>query len=72
MRRPCGGRRTELHPARPGDALVALLRHAPCLMADQSSAPRCLDLLRAAARRPAFRVILDTDTFRDPERLVDN
>lgn len=64
------GRRTELQPARPGDTLVALVRQAPWLMADRSAAPRCLDLLRYTAARPAFRLALGPDTFRDPERLV--
>lgn len=64
------GRRTELQPAGPGDALVALVRQAPWLMADRSAAPRCLDLLRSTAERPAFRLALGLDTFRDPERLA--
>jgi hypothetical protein len=63
-------RPTDLHPARGTDALAALIRQAPWLMADREVAPSCLELLRSAAALQAFRLILGRDSFHAPGRLA--
>lgn len=70
LTRVTGAHRTELWPARPGDALAALIRQAPWLLADPPVAPLCLEVLRGVAARPAFQLVLGRDTFHDPGRLA--
>lgn len=63
-------RLTEIHPARAADALAALIRQAPWLMADPPVTRRCLELLRSAAGLPAFKLILGRDSFHAPGHLA--
>ncbi len=64
-------RPTALVPMTPADALSRLVRQTPWLLADRATAPRLLELLTRAGRRPAFLLRLGLDTFRDPELLRD-
>jgi hypothetical protein len=56
-------------PATPGDALAALIRQSPWLIADRAAAPGILAMLREAAAGPAYRLELGLDTFAAPDRL---
>jgi hypothetical protein len=58
---------TTVHPS---EALTALIRQAPWLMADPVAAPVCVKLLRSAAALPTFRLSLGHDSFADPATLV--
>jgi hypothetical protein len=61
---------TRLSAIHPSQALAALIRQAPWLMADPVAAPVCLELLQSAAALPAFRLSLGRDSFADPATLV--
>jgi len=60
---------TALARCPPGEALAALLRQSPWLLADRGSAPAVLALLRDAAARPAFTLRLGLDSYADPPLL---
>jgi hypothetical protein len=62
---------TALAPAGAGDALAALLRQSPWLLADRAAAPRVLALLRETALLPAHVLHLGLDTYADPELLAE-
>jgi hypothetical protein len=57
-------------PARPGDALEALIRQGAWIMAEREAARAALRVLRIAAGKPAYRLELGRDTFAAPERLA--
>lgn len=61
---------TGLGPANAGDALSALLRQSPWLLADRGCAPQILALLRQAALLPAHALRLGMDTYTDPALLA--
>lgn len=61
---------TRVSSVEPSETLTALVRQAPWLMADPAAAPACLELLRAAARLPAYRVSLGRDAFGDAAVLL--
>jgi hypothetical protein len=65
------GRPTELAPCPAADALAALLRQSPWLLADRGSAPAVLTLLRDAAALPAFTLQLGLDSYADPPLLAE-
>ncbi|HEX8213713.1 MAG TPA: hypothetical protein VF584_26340 [Longimicrobium sp.] len=65
------GQPTELAPYPAADALAALLRQSPWLLADRGSAPAVLALLRDAAARPAFALRLGLDSYADPPLLAE-
>lgn len=52
------------------DALAALIRQSPWLMADRVAAPGILGVLHQAAAGPAFHLRLGLDTFAAPDRLA--
>jgi hypothetical protein len=54
---------TSLSRATPALALAALVRQSPWLMADRGAAPSVLTLLRDAAARPAFSLVLGRDVY---------
>lgn len=62
---------TALGPAGAGDALAALLRQSPWLLADRGCAPRVLALLREAALLPARSLRLGLDTYTNPPLLAE-
>jgi hypothetical protein len=62
---------TALAPAGAGDALGALLRQSPWLLADRGCAPRVLALLRETALLPAHALRLGLDTYADPPLLAE-
>lgn len=62
---------TALAPAGAGDALAALLRQSPWLLADRGCAPRVLALLRDAAQLPVHALRLGMDTYADPPLLAE-
>ena len=64
------GGASRLVPIPQAEALALLVRQTPWLLADPSTAPGCLELLVAAARRPAFRLELGPDTYRHTEALL--
>lgn len=69
----------EIRPALPtkverlgqADALAALVRQTPWLLADPVQAPTILSLLISAIQRPTFRLLLGRDTYRDGARLLE-
>lgn len=61
---------TTVSSVQPTETLTALVRQAPWLMADPAAAPAGLELLRAAARLPAYRVSLGRDAFGDAAVLL--
>ncbi|HEX2081601.1 MAG TPA: hypothetical protein VHG08_28110 [Longimicrobium sp.] len=61
---------TALGPFAAADALAALLRQSPWLLADRGCAPAVLDLLRATALLPTHALRLGRDTYADPARLA--
>ncbi len=63
--------RTEVERLSPADALAALLRQTPWLMADAVQAPTLLALLVAAVQQPTYRLRLGRDTYRDGPRLLE-
>ncbi|HYH81991.1 MAG TPA: hypothetical protein VEX86_19450 [Longimicrobium sp.] len=63
-------RPTEISPARPADALGALMRQSPWLLADRAQAPEILAFLRSACERPAYSLRLGLDSYRDTDRLL--
>jgi hypothetical protein len=64
------GRPTELSPLSAAEALAALLRQSPWLLADRARAPDIFSLLRSACERPAHALRLGLDTYRDTDRLL--
>ena len=62
---------TVLEPLPPADALAALMRQSPWLLADRRRAPEILGFLRSACERPAYALRLGLDTYRDTARLLD-
>lgn len=60
---------TQLSVASPGDALAALIRQSPWLMADAASAPGVLELFRSIVAMPRFRLRLGLDVYGRPEEL---
>jgi hypothetical protein len=61
---------TRLEPLSAGDVLGRLIRHAPWLLADASSARRVLDFLSTVASYPAYRLRLGSDAYATPESLI--
>lgn len=66
----CPDEPTHLVPISAAQAFAGLFRQTPWLLVDRGSADALLPLLTAAASRPAFRLVLGLDTYRDPARLV--
>jgi hypothetical protein len=64
------GEATALLPAAPADALAALVRQSPWLLADRAAAPAVMSLLQRAAAAPAYGLRLGLDTYRDRALLV--
>lgn len=62
---------TALEPIAPADALAALLRQSPWLLADAGAARTVLALLRDAAILPARALRLGRDSYADPAVLVE-
>jgi hypothetical protein len=62
---------TALSPFGAPDALGALLRQSPWLLADRGCAPRVLALMREAALLPAHALRLGLDTYADPALLAE-
>jgi hypothetical protein len=65
------GLSTALSPLPAAEALAALLRQSPWLLADRACAGEVLGLLRAACSSPAFSLRLGLDTYRDTGRLLE-
>jgi hypothetical protein len=61
---------TALEPIAPSDALAALLRQSPWLLADAGAAAAVLSLLRQAALLPARSLRLGRDSYADPAVLA--
>ncbi|MDX2192663.1 MAG: hypothetical protein NW201_04870 [Gemmatimonadales bacterium] len=61
---------TALTEASGADALAALIRQAPWVLASPAWAPALLALATAAARAPAWHLRLGRDTYADPPRLA--
>jgi hypothetical protein len=64
-------RPTELAPLPAAEALAALMRQSPWLLADRACAAEVLSFLREACERPAFSLRLGLDSYRDTARLLD-
>jgi hypothetical protein len=47
------------------DAIAGLVRQSPWLLADPVAAPDVLGLLKTMALKPAYRLSLGLDSFRD-------
>ena len=62
---------TSLSRATPAAALAALVRQSPWLMADRGAAHAVLTLLRDAAARPAFTLVLGRDVYARGELLAE-
>ncbi|HEV7590074.1 MAG TPA: hypothetical protein VGO40_18295 [Longimicrobium sp.] len=69
--RVAADRPTELAPIPAPDALVALMRQSPWLLADRACAAEVLAFLRSACERPAFSLRLGLDSYRDTDRLLE-
>jgi hypothetical protein len=69
--RVAADRPTELAPAPAPEALVALMRQSPWLLADRACAPEVLASLRAACELPAYALRLGLDSWRDTDRLLE-
>ena len=65
------GEPTELAPCPSAEALAALLRQSPWLLADRGSAPAVLALLRDAAAFPGFALRLGLDSYADAPLLAE-
>ncbi|HWV57967.1 MAG TPA: hypothetical protein VNZ57_10985 [Longimicrobiales bacterium] len=65
---PGGG--TRLEPVTASNALAQLIRQSPWLLVDAPTAPAVLACLTRAASLPTYRLLLDRDTYADPERLA--
>jgi len=63
------GEPTRLHPAHPADALGALIRQSPWLLADAQAAPGVLALLSRMSQTCVCHMVLGTDTYADPALL---
>jgi hypothetical protein len=64
-------RPTELSPLPASQALAALMRQSPWLLADRACAPEVLAFLRSACERPAYTLRRGLDSYRDTARLLD-
>lgn len=62
---------TEVARLGKADALAAIVRQTPWLMADPVQAPTILALLMAAIQQPTFRLRLGRDAYRDGARLLE-
>ena len=62
---------TALELLAPADALAALVRQSPWLLADRAVAPRVLALLRDVAALPAYALRLGRDSYASPELLIE-
>jgi len=69
--RVAADRPTELAPLPAADALAALMRQSPWLLADRACAAEVLSFLREVCERPAFSLRLGLDSYRDTARLLD-
>lgn len=63
--------RTEVERLGSADALAAIVRQSPWLMADPVQAPALLALLIATVQQPTFRLFLGRDTYRDGTCLLE-
>jgi len=61
---------TVLTPVAAAEALAALVRQSPWLLACRDAAPAVLALLGRAVERGAFSLRLGRDTYRDPAQLA--
>ncbi|HET6232977.1 MAG TPA: hypothetical protein VFE05_23065, partial [Longimicrobiaceae bacterium] len=52
------------------DALAALIRQSPWLLADRAAAPAVLALLQSAAGHPAFALRVGLDAYRDASAVI--
>jgi hypothetical protein len=68
--RVAADRPTKLSPLPGPEALVALMRQSPWLLADRACAPEVLAFLRSACERPAYSLRLGLDSYRDTDRLL--
>ena len=68
--RVAADRPTELSPVAASEALGALMRQSPWLLADRACAPEILASLRAACELPAYALRLGLDSYRDTDRLL--
>jgi len=64
-------RPTALEPIRPAEALEALIRQSPWLLADRPAAAGLLSLLEDLAALPVYRLRLGSDSFDAPARLAE-
>lgn len=62
---------TAVEPMGQADALAALVRQTPWLMADRVQAPTILALLISAIHLPTFRLSLGRDSYRDAPILLE-
>jgi hypothetical protein len=62
---------TTLEAVPAGEALAALVRQSPWLLADRGSAAEVLELLGDACRLPARALRLGLDVYRDTGRLLE-
>lgn len=60
---------TALQPVSAADALAGLVRQSPWFLADTVAAPGVLALLERVVQRPAFRLVLGIDSYREPALL---
>jgi hypothetical protein len=68
--RVVAGEATRLEEIDGADALAALLRQSPWLLADRRAAPAVLALLRDAAALPSARLTLGRDAYAAPRTLT--
>jgi hypothetical protein len=61
---------TRLAPLPAADALAALIRQSPWLLADRAAAPAVLALLQSAAGLPAFALRAGLDAYRDASPVI--
>jgi hypothetical protein len=61
---------TRLAPLPAADALAALIRQSPWLLADRAAAPAVLALLQSAAGHPAFALRVGLDAYRDASAVI--
>jgi hypothetical protein len=65
------GSPTKVEPVSQAEALAAIIRQTPWLLADPGKTRTLLELLVAVTRRPTYRLCLGRDTYRDAARLLD-
>jgi hypothetical protein len=61
---------TKVEALSQAEAFAAIVRQTPWLLADSGKATTVLALLVAVTQRPAFRLRLGSDTYRDAARLL--